>query len=470
MSAIADEIRADPDAGRESLARHNLIVFTKRMFAGYQAVDHHWRIATALHEIEAGGLDRLIITMPPRHGKSELASVHFPSWFLGRNPDKRIIAASHSSTLAYHFSRRARNLMSDPAWPFAVTTAGDLANVQSWDIAGHRGGYYAAGVGGRIAGRGADVLMVDDAVGSAEEADSETYRERTWDWFTQDAVTRLEPDARIVLIGTRWHEDDLIGRALNGGETWEHVDLPALNDDGMALWPERFDAEALTRIKAQIGSRAFEALYQQRPSPAEGAILKREWWQSWRAPLPAIEWIVQGWDTAFKTGRENDYSVCVTIALSGGQFFVLDRWRERVEFPGLKRALRDQWTRWQPDEIIVEDAASGQSLIQELNQQNAPGALLMDHVVLPIVAFKPDRDKVARVNAISPYAEGARIFLPAEAGWREEFVEEAAAFPNATHDDQVDAFTMAMLRLIVRAEALRPIHPAVAAAWSDMAR
>lgn len=263
MSVATAILEQPPSSGRELLARSDLLLFTRRMFPQYDVADHHKRIAIALHAIECGDLDRLVITMPPRHGKSELASVHFPAWFLGRNPDQRIIAASYAATLAYRFSRRARNLLNHPLWPFAVRAAGDLANVQSWDVEGHRGGYYAAGVGGGIAGHGADLLLIDDPVRSAEEADSETYRERTWEWFNQDAVTRLEPGGRIVLIGTRWHEDDLIGRALASGEVWERIDLPALDEDGCALWPDRFSAEMFDRIKTQIGARAFEALYQQ---------------------------------------------------------------------------------------------------------------------------------------------------------------------------------------------------------------
>ncbi len=473
VAELREIIATDPNGVESQIARLNLIAFTKRLFPTYRAAAHHWRIAAALQAVEAGEVDRLVVTLPPRHGKSALASHHFPAWYLGRNPDKRIIAASYSAGLAYRFSRLARNLLRDPMWPFpGIETAGDWAAVQSWDIDGHRGGYVSAGVGGSITGHGADLLLIDDAVASAEEAESEAYRERAWEWFTQTALTRLEPGGAVVLIGTRWHQDDLIGRALAmAGAGWTHVDLPALDDDGNALWPERFDAAALHRIREQIGSRAFASLYQQRPSPAEGTILKREWWRHWRDPLPDIEWMIQAFDTAFKTGQSNDYSVCLTLGLAGGGFYLLDLWRDRVEFPALERAVRDQFVKWSPDEIIVEDAGSGQSVIQQL-QRTEDDRLTpwQPAVVLPITGYRPDKDKLARANAISPYVEGGRVFLPSVASWTDAFVEECAAFPFASHDDQVDALTMGLLNLVRRAAVLRPVSPQLAAHFTGMPR
>nr|MDP9473012.1 terminase family protein [Chloroflexota bacterium] len=314
-------------------SRRRLIPFTRRMFPAYQPARHHALIAAQLEAIERGELDRLIVTMPPRHGKSTLASEHFPAWYLGRNPDKRIIACSHTAQLAYTFSRRARNIVTAPAYPFTVRLASDLSAVQSWDIAGTRGGYVAAGVGGPITGMGANVLLIDDPVKSAEEADSPTYREAAWEWWTGTARTRLEPGGAVVVIGTRWHEDDLIGRLLQSGH-WDVLHLPALSEDDAALWPERFDLAALERIRTEIGSRNWEAQYQGRPSSAEGAILKREWWGWYRAgETPTFSRIVQAWDTAYKAGRSNDWSVCTTWGEAVNGYYLLDRYRARVEFP-----------------------------------------------------------------------------------------------------------------------------------------
>ncbi len=456
-------------AGEAERARRRLIPFVRRMYPAYREAPHHRLIGEALESVESGDTRRLVITVPPRHGKSTLASEHFPPWFLGRNPNKRIIAASYAAVLAYRFSRRARNLLADPRWPFDVTTAGDLAQVQSWDLAGYRGGYVAAGVGGGIAGIGADLLLVDDPVRSAADAESATVRDATWNWYTSDAYTRLEPGGAVVLIGTRWNEDDLIGRALaQHEEGWVHLDLPAIAEEGDllgrspgdALWPERFGADRLAEIKATLGSRAFASLYQQRPSPAEGGLLKREWWRYWtHAEMPWFDWKLQTWDTAFKTGQQNDWSVCQTWGVANRGFYLLDQWRARVEFPVLKRAVVDQYARHRPDEVLIEDAASGQSLIQSL----------ADDTLLPIIPFKPDKDKVARVNAVTPYVEAGRAFLPADAPWLDEFVEEMAAFPTGAHDDQVDPMAMAIARLALRAAPDR-VDPGLAAAFLGLPR
>lgn len=438
------------------------MAFTRHMFPGYGYAPHLWQIADVLEAAERREVDRAIITIPPRHGKSELSSIHFPAWYLGRNPDRRVLGASYSAGLAYRFSRRARNLLSHPRWPFPdIATAGDLSNVQRWDIEGHRGGYMAAGVGGGIAGHGADLLMIDDPVSGADQADSLVYRERAWEWYTQDAYTRLEPKGVIIIIGTRWHQDDLIGRVLNSStDTWHHIDMPAVSENGAPLWPARYDLATLDRIKAALGTRAWNALYQQNPSPDEGAILRREDWQYWDGVLPPIEYMVTSWDTAYKEGKQNDYTVGLTIGLSGGSFYVIDRWKAKVPFPELKRAVRGQFLKHRPDEVVVEDAASGQSLIQELADNRSPETTWTSGTLIPVIPFKSDPSKSARVHAVSPYVEGHRVYLPAQAAWTEDFVEEAAAFPTGEHDDQVDAFTQGILRLIRYAgESLHPADP-----------
>lgn len=463
VAELRDLIARDPDGVRAQLSRDNLIVFTRRLFPAYRAAPHHWRIAQALEAIERGDIDRLVLTVPPRHGKSTLASINFPAWFLGRNPDSRIIAASYASTLAYRFSRQARNLLAHPLWPFDVQTAGDLANVQTWDIADHRGGYLAAGVGSGIAGHGADVLLVDDPVRNAEEADSETYRENTWDWFNQDAVTRLEPGGRIVLIGTRWHEDDLIGRALASGEAWERIDLPALDHEARALWPERFSADALARIKTQIGSRAWEALYQQRPSAAEGGTFKRHWWRFWHhpgQPLPPVParmadgsvhlcpclplppfWDehLASWDMTFKDTKDSDY-VCGQIwGAWRADRYLLDQTLAQLDFPATLAAFRELSERWpRARRKLVEDKANGPAVIATLRND-----------IAGIVAVEPDGGKVSRANAVTAEVESGNAYLPHPrlAPWVDAYIEELANFPTGKHDDQVDATSQALLRL-----------------------
>jgi len=230
---LARDILADPDHFIDERDRRRLLPFTQRMFPTYQPVPHHLLIANCLEAVARRDLDRFIAVLPPRFGKSTLCSEHFPAWFLGNHPDERIIACSHTAHLAYHFSHRVRDLVANPAWPFPdVRIARDEGAKSIWGIDGHRGGYVAAGVGGSITGFGANVLLIDDAVKSAAEADSQTFRDAAWEWFTGTALTRIEPNGAAVVIGTRWHEADLIGRILNGPDSnrWAVLHVPALSE------------------------------------------------------------------------------------------------------------------------------------------------------------------------------------------------------------------------------------------------
>lgn len=460
MVALALPPRADTDHEYARRARAGLLPFVRQTFPAYQTADFHRTIVAHLEAIECGDIDRLIITMPPRHGKSELASIHFPAWYLGRNPGKRVIATSYGAGLAYRFSRRARNLIAAPAWPFPdVALSDDLATVQSWDIAGHRGGYLAAGVGGPITGSGADLLIVDDPIKSADEADSETYREATWQWWQDTAYPRMQAGASAVVIGTRWHDDDLIGRLLaaaeTGGDVWTVLHLPAVNAWGEALWPDVFDLEKLERIKANMSSRMWQAQFQGDPQPAEGGMFKPHWWSRYSSvpPLRRVELFI---DSAFKEGVQNDYSVIATWGDTGdGDYYVLDVWRDRVAFPELLRAAHDQWAKqratWSARSVVIEDKASGQSAIQVLQRtyHTATGAL----PALPVVAWSVTgaQSKVARAEGVTGFVESGRVHLPEFAPWVADFVDEHARFPIGVHDDQVDTTSMGLTRFAVRA-------------------
>ena len=272
------------------------------------------------------------------------------------------------------------------------------------------GGLRAVGVGGGVTGQGGDLIIIDDPIKSREEANSAAYRERVWTWYTDDLYTRQEPDAAIMLILTRWHEDDLAGRILAGDDAkaWVVVSLPALaeaNDplgrtEGEALCPERFDEDDLAQIKLVQGS-SFQALYQQRPSALEGAIFKREWWRYYSVP-PKFSRIVQSWDTAFKIGHDNDYSVCTTWGETDTGWYLIDRFKRRMEFAALKAMAVTLADQFKPSVVLVEDKASGQSLIQELKRDSR----------LPILAIKVDSDKVSRAYAVTPAIETGRVFLP----------------------------------------------------------
>ncbi len=411
---------------------------------GFERARHLCLLAEKLEAIEQGTLKRLMVFMPPRHGKSELCSIRFPAWYLGRNQQRQVIGCSYAENLAYSFSYAIRETIASPSyqrlWPLCLDTAGAVR----WQLANKdnkRASYIAAGVGGGITGEGADLLIIDDPIKNAEEAESETYREKTYQWYITTARTRLQPDAAVILILTRWHMADLAGRLLEDAkrdpkaDQWQVMCLPALNEN-QALWPERYPVPALENIRASIGGRAFESLYQGNPTMAEGNIFKREWWKFYKA-RPQFQYTIQSWDTAFKDKAENDYSVCTVWGVTQNAFYLLDVVRERVEFPELKRMCITAYERDKPQRVYIEDKASGQSLIQELKRETR----------IPIFPIKVDKDKVARANAITPLIESGRVILPEYASWLHDYIQELSNFPNGEHDDQVDSTTQALSQM-----------------------
>ncbi|MGH7484519.1 MAG: phage terminase large subunit, partial [bacterium] len=304
------------------------------------------------------------------------------------------------------------------------------------------GEYFGIGRGGAVVGRGADLLVIDDPLRDAQEAASSNIRSQLHQWFSEVAYTRLQPGAAVVVISTRWHEDDLAGWLLreHPEERWRVLSLPAIAErdegwrkEGAALWPERYPLETLHQIRSQIGGAAFASQYQQRPAAAEGKIFRREWWQRF-SETPKLSQIVQSWDTAFKTGAENDYSACTTWGQAENGYYLLHAWRGRVEFPDLKKKLAAFAREWEPRSILVEDKASGQSLIQELKRDTT----------FPVLPIKSDSDKVSRAFAVTPLCEAGKVFLPASAGWLEDYLDEISAFPSAPHDDFTDSTTQAL--------------------------
>src|SRR6185312_1921451 len=283
--------RSDPLTA-EDYAFSKLIAYSAYQWPGYRDAAHHRLIARKLEAVERGEISRLMITMPPRHGKSMLASEFFPAWYMGRNPDHYVVTATYAQELADDFGRKVKNQIEDKSFGAifpGVALADDSKSAKRFHIEDNEGGfehtlkqrgaYYAVGVGGPLTGRGAHLLLIDDPVKNREDADSEIVRKKTRDWYTSTAYTRLMPGGRIVIIQTRWHEDDLSGWLLEDHqhEGWEVLNLPAINDDGEALWPEQYDLVALNKIKLAIGARDWSALYQQRPSPETGNYFKAEW-------------------------------------------------------------------------------------------------------------------------------------------------------------------------------------------------
>lgn len=394
--------------------------------------------------------------MPPRHLKSETCSIRFPAWCLGRNPQRQFIGCSHTESLQYTFSYAVRETILSPRyqrlWPHKLDKAGAVR----WQISGKsnmRDSYIAAGVGGGITGEGADFLIVDDPIKNAEEANSQTIRDSIWQWWITTAVTRLQPGGAKILIMTRWHDDDLAGRLLKiaakdkKADQWTVLHLKAIADGkpdplgrkkGEALWPEKFPRPYLDKVKAGAvedvdepgqGSRAFSALYQGEPVVSAGNMVERQWWQFYKE-LPKIILKVHSWDTAFKVKTKNDYSVCTVWGIARDGYYLMDLFRSKVQFPELKKTAKNLNYRDKPSGVLVEDKASGQSLIQELERTE-----------IPIIRVKVDSDKVSRLNACLPTIEAGKVYLPERAPWLHDYIEEMSGFPNVAHDDCVDSTT-----------------------------
>jgi predicted phage terminase large subunit-like protein len=428
-------------------AQRDLAVYARLLWPRFEMAQHHRLVIERLEAVERGEIKRLMIFMPPRHGKSLISSTLFPPWYLGRNPSRSIIATSYGAELATDFGRSVRNLVSDALhqriFP-SSTIASDNAAAHRFSLMAG-GAYFAVGAGGPITGRGADLLLIDDPIKGADQAQSASERRALQSWFESVAYSRLQPSGAIILIQTRWHEDDLAGWLLreHAQDGWQVLNLPAIAEqdegwraEGDALWPKRFPIQALNQIRSAIGGAAWASLYQQRPAAAEGSIFKREWWRVYsEADKPLkFDQVILSLDTAFKTGASNDYSAAVVLGVSKLGFYLLDCWRARVEFPALKRKAQMLALRNNPNVVLIEDKASGQSLIQELQKESR----------LPIKAIKVDRDKVSRANAITPLIESGRVYLPQAAAWLADFLDEISSFPAAAHDDMVDAFTQAL--------------------------
>jgi predicted phage terminase large subunit-like protein len=411
----------------------------------------------ALQQVSEGKIKRLIVTMPPRHGKSERVSRMFPAWHIGRNPDDEIILASYSLDLSRSFSRFARDTVADHSSIWGVQVDARNQSAESWGIDGKRGSVNAAGVGGPITGRGARIAIVDDPVKNAEEAASETMRQKIWEWYQSTLYTRLTPDGRVIVVMTRWHEDDLVGRLLkkeadeiaegtHQGDRWHVINMPAIAEDGdmlgrdagMPLWPEYgFDLPKLEQIKRDVGSRVFASLYQQRPSAAEGNMLKREWWRYYEV-IPPVGSMIMSVDAAFKDSDDSDFVAVQVWAKSGPNMYLVDQVRARLNFPATLTTIENMAKKWPQATLkLIEDKANGSAIIQTLGKRMGG-----------IVPVNPMGGKVSRVNAVSAYIEAGNVYLPRNASWVHDFVEECANFPNAKHDDQVDAMSQALYRFI----------------------
>ena len=457
---------------KRARASRKLLHFTHYTKPDYQAGWVHEEIAERLDQflkdVEAKRSPRLMIFMPPRHGKTELVSRRLPALAFGLNPDLQIIATSYGADFAAGINRNVQRIIDSeeyknlfPDTMLAGTkmrrinhsgARGYLRTTDIFEIVGHHGMYRSTGVGGGITGMGADILILDDPIKDAEQADSTTYREKTWEWYLSTAYTRLSPGGGVLLCVTRWNEDDLPGRLLEaqkvGGDQWDCIAYPAMAEQkeahrkvGEALHEERWPLERLQAIKGSYkgtyGARMWASLYQQRPSPSEGGILKRAWWKFFDEPPMPMEEIIQSWDCSFKDLKTSSYVVGQIWGRKGANKYLLDQVRDQMDFPATIAAIRMMTRKWPKARgKLIEDKANGIAVIQVLKNE-IPG----------IIPVEPKGGKEARAQAISWDIEAGNVFLPNNAQWAHDFVEECALFPNGAHDDQVDAMSQALVRL-----------------------
>tara|TARA_R110000824_G_scaffold286048_4_gene474191 strand:- start:1001 stop:2452 length:1452 start_codon:yes stop_codon:yes gene_type:complete len=424
--------------------------FVKTMWPEFITGKHHEIIAEKLERVSRGELKRLIINMPPRHTKSEFASFLFPAWMIGKNPNMKIIQATHTTELAVGFGRKVKNLLDrdDYREVFPNTKlAVDSKASGRWDT--DRGGmYYAVGVGSNLAGRGGDLIVIDDPH-SEQTAMSTNGFDDAWDWYTGGPRQRLQPNGAIVLVMTRWSDKDLTGQLMRSqgrdkdADKWEIVELPAIMPSGKSCWPEYWPLKDLEAVKASIPTSKWNAQYQQNPTGDETSILKREWWNLWeKKQVPALEYVIQSYDTAFSKRETADYSAITTWGVfypneSGTpNLILLDSQKGRWDFPELKQIAFDLYKFWDPETVIIEAKATGTPLTHELRNMG-----------IPVVNFTPSRgnDKLSRVHSVAPLFESGMIWAPDET-WAEELIEECAAFPNGEYDDLVDSTTQALMR------------------------
>ena len=431
------------------LAEKRFIPFVKHVWPEFIEGDHHVKIAKKFEDIANGKIKRLIVNMPPRHTKSEFASYLFPAWMVGKNPKLKVIQTTHTGELAVRFGRKMKNLVdtSEFAQVFEdCKIAADSKAAGRWET--NKGGeYYAAGIGGAITGRGADLLIIDDPH-SEQDALSETAMDSAYEWYTSGPRQRLQPGGAIVIVMTRWSTKDLTGKSLNAqtepkADKWEVVEFPAIMPSNNPVWPNYWKLEELEAVKASLSEAKWQAQWQQNPTSEEGSIIKREWWQEWKEKeIPDLIHIIQSYDTAFSKKETADFSAITTWGVfyppnKGPHLILIDVRKGRWDFPELKKIALEEYKYWEPETVIIEAKATGTPLTHELRQ-----------IGVPVVNFTPSKgnDKHVRVNSVAPLFEAGKIYYPADKRWAEEVIEECAAFPYGEYDDLVDSTTQALMR------------------------
>ena len=435
----------------QNKAKDDFLSFVKCVWPEFIEGAHHRHIAKKFNDLATGKINRLIVNMPPRHTKSEFASYLLPAWMVGRQPKLKIIQATHTGELAIRFGRKAKNLIDSEEYAkiFKTRLQEDSQAAGRWETA-QGGEYFAAGVGGAITGRGADLLIIDDPH-SEQDAMSATAMENAYEWYTSGPRQRLQPGGKIILVMTRWSKKDLTGILLKNqtevkADQWEVVEFPAILDHGTkpeAVWPEYWKLDELEKVKATLPVGKWNAQWMQRPTSEEGALIKREWWRKWdHDEPPNLHYVIQSYDTAYLKKETADFSAITTWGVfypnedSPANLILVDAIKGRYEFPELRRIALDQYKYWNPESVIIEAKAAGLPLTYELRQMD-----------IPVQNFTPSKgnDKHVRVNTCAPLFESGMIWAP-DQKFAEEVIEECAAFPHGDHDDLVDSTTQAVMR------------------------
>lgn len=447
------KITALLEMDRVERCKESFLFFAKQMWPVFISGKHHQIMADAFERVANGTLKRLIINMPPRHTKSEFASFLLPSWFLGKFPEKKIIQTAHTAELSTGFGRKVRNLVSSDIYAkvFDTKLSTDSKAAGRWNT--NKGGdYFAIGVGGAVTGKGADLLIIDDPHSEQEaKQNNPAVFDGVYEWFTSGPRQRLQPGGAIIIVMTRWAKRDLTGQILkksgnDGVDDWEVIEFPAILPSGTPLWPAFWSKKELDSLKAELPVSKWEAQYQQNPTGNEGAIIKRDQWRIWEGEKPpACDYIIQSWDTAFEKNNRADYSACTTWGIfehpnEHGNYktniILLDAFKERMEFPELKKTALELYKEWEPDTLIIEKRAAGAPLIYELRK-----------IGVPLSEYTPGKgnDKISRVNSIADLFASGVVWCPTTR-WADEVMEELAAFPNGDNDDLVDSTSQALMR------------------------
>jgi predicted phage terminase large subunit-like protein len=434
----------------------NFLDFIKHVYPDYKVGAHHARLAKLFEEIAQGKRKRVIVNIAPRHGKSELISYLAPAWFLGKHPAKKVIMASHTADLAVNFGRRVRNLVGSDAYKDIfpeISLQADSKSASRWGT-NKDGEYFAIGVGGALAGRGADLFIIDDP---HSEQDAKLGKASVflpaWEWFQSGPLQRLMPGGAIVVVMTRWSKLDLTGQIVDqmikndDVDQWEVVEFPAILEDKdgyeVPLWPEFWSIEELQARRAALDIRYWNAQYLQNPVSEEGALIKREWWNIWEEEdPPACEFIIMTLDAAQEANNRADYNALTTWGVffnedvNNYNIILLNAIKQRLEFPELKQLCIEEYRDWEPDAFIVEKKSNGAALYQEFRRMG-----------IPVGEFTPGKgqDKVSRVNAVSDLFAGGVVWAP-DKRWAHEVIEECNDFPSGANDDLVDSTTLALAR------------------------